>query len=72
MNKKNLFKKNVLLKKVTFVFHTFFKLEFMAQIIYCIIYKYMYPHFILFLFYYISLQETGPRNNMLESDKVFS
>ena len=50
-------------KKVTFIFHTIFKLEFIAQIIYCIIHICMYPLFILFLFSYISFQETGHRNN---------
>ena len=42
-------KRNVSLhKKVIFVFHTIFKLDFKTQIIYCIIYRYLYTLFILF------------------------
>ena len=48
-------KSNVSLnKKVIFVFHTIFKLDFIMQIIYCIIHRSLYPLFILFLFSYIS------------------
>ena len=48
-------KTNVLLnKKVIFVFHTIFKLDFITQIIYCIIHRCLYSLFILFLFSYIS------------------
>ena len=48
-------KGNVLLnKKVIFVFHTIFKLDFITQIIYCIIHRCLYSLFILFLFSYIS------------------
>ena len=49
-------KSNVSLnKKVIFVFHTIFKLDFITQIIYCIIHRCLCSHFILFLFSYISL-----------------
>ena len=49
-------KSNVSLnKKVIFVFHTIFKLDFITHIIYCIICRYLYSHLILFLFSYISL-----------------
>ena len=42
-------KSNVLLnKKVIFVFHTIFELDFITQIIYCIIHRYLCSHFILF------------------------
>ena len=42
-------KSNVSLnKKVIFVFHTIFKLDFITQIIYCIIHKCLYSLFILF------------------------
>ena len=42
-------KSNVSLnKKVIFVFHTIFKLDFITQIIYCIIHRYLCSHFILF------------------------
>ena len=58
-------KSNVLLnKKVIFVFHTIFKLDFMTQIIYCIIYRCLCSHFILFLFCEISLYELKHRNNV--------
>ena len=57
LNKKYIFylkkKRNVLLNKM-FVFHKMFKLDFMMQIIYCIIHKCLYSPFILFLFSYIS------------------
>ena len=42
-------------KKVIFVFHTIFKLDFIMQIIYCVIYRCLCCHFILFLFSYINL-----------------
>ena len=35
-------------KKVIFVFHTIFKLDFITQIIYCIIHRCLCSHFILF------------------------
>ena len=42
-------KSNLLLnKKVIFIFHTIFKLDFIIQIIYCIIEICLYSHFILF------------------------
>ena len=42
-------KSNVSLnKKVIFVFHTIFKLDFIMQIIYCIIHRCLCSHFILF------------------------
>ena len=42
-------KSNVSLnKKVIFVFHTIFKLDFITQIIYCIIHRRLCSHFILF------------------------
>ena len=42
-------KRNVLLnKKTNFVFHTIFKLDFITQIIYCIIHRCLYSLFILF------------------------
>ena len=44
-----------LLKKLFFVFHTSVELDFIAQIIYGIIYRCLYSHFILFLFSYISV-----------------
>ena len=48
-------KSNVSLnKKVSFVFHTIFKLDFITQIIYCIIHRCLCSHFILFLFSYIN------------------
>ena len=51
LNKKYIFylkkKRNVLLNKM-FVFHKMFKLDFMMQIIYCIIHKCLYSPFILF------------------------
>ena len=37
-------------KKVIFVFHTIFKVDFITQIIYCIIHRCLCSHFILFLF----------------------
>ena len=43
-----------LIKKSLF-FHTIFKLDFITQIIYCIIHRCLRSHFILFLFSYISL-----------------
>ena len=49
-------KSNVSLnKKVIFVFHTIFKLDFITQIIYCIIHRCLCSLFILFLFSSISL-----------------
>ena len=49
-------KNNVSLnKKVAFVFETIFKLDFVTQIIYCIIHRCLCSHFILFLFSYIIL-----------------
>ena len=48
-------KSNVSLnKKVIFVFHTIFKLDFITNIIYSFIHRCMYSVFILFLFSYIS------------------
>ena len=41
-------------KKVIFVFHMIFKLDFITQIIYCIIHRCLYSLLILFLFSYIS------------------
>ena len=35
-------------KKVVFVFHKIFKLDFITQIIYCIIHRYLCSHFVLF------------------------
>ena len=58
-------KSNVSLnKKVIFVFHTIFKLDFITQIIYCIIHRCLYSLFILFLFSYIRFWETEHRNNV--------
>ena len=58
-------KSNVSLnKKVIFVFHTIFKLDFITQIIYCIIHRCLYSLFILFLFSYISFYETEHRHNV--------
>ena len=55
---------NVLLnKKVIFVFHTIFKLDFMTQIIFYTVHRCLYSLFILLLFSYISFQETGHRKN---------
>ena len=49
-------KSNVSLnKKVVFVFHKIFKLDFITRIIYCIIHRCLCSHIILFLFFYISL-----------------
>ena len=42
-------------KKVIFVFHILFKLDFITQIICCIIHRCLCSHFILFLFSYVSL-----------------
>ena len=57
-------KSNVSLnKKVIFVFHTIFKLDFITQIIYCIIHRCLCSHFIVFLLSYIS-QEKEHRNNI--------
>ena len=48
-------KNNVsLYKEIIFVVHTIFKVDFITQIIYCIIYRSLYSLFILFLFSYIS------------------
>ena len=41
-------RKAMLNKKVIFVFHTIFKLDFITQIIYCIIHRCLCSHFILF------------------------
>ena len=41
---------NSLNKKIIFVFQTVFKLDLIAQIIYCIIHRCLYSLFILFLF----------------------
>ena len=61
-------KSNVSLnKKVIFVFHTIFKLNFIMQIIYCFIHRCLYSPFILFLFSYTSFQETEHRNNVTPS-----
>ena len=58
-------KSNVLLnKKVFFVFHTIFKLDFITQIIYFIIHRCLYSLFILFLFSYTSFYETKHRNDV--------
>ena len=44
-------KSNILLnKKVIFVFHTIFKVDFITQIICCIIHRCLCSHFIIFLF----------------------
>ena len=51
-------------KKVIFVFHTIFKLDFIIQIFYCIIERCLCSHLILFLFSYISLYEMEQRNNV--------
>ena len=40
-------------KKVIFVFHSIFKLDFAIQIIYCVIHRCLCSHFILCLFSYI-------------------
>ena len=56
------------LKKL-FAFQTFFKLDFITQIIYCIIHRCLYSLFILFLFSYISSEETERRNNVNPSYK---
>ena len=58
-------KSNILLnKKVIFVFHTIFKLDFITQIIYCIIHRCLHSLFILFLFSYINFLEREHRNNV--------
>ena len=58
-------KSNVSLnKKVIFVFHTIFKLDFITQTIYCIIHRCLYSLFILFSISYISFWETERRNNV--------
>ena len=58
-------KSNVSLhKKVILVFHTIFKLDFITQIIYCIIHRCVCSRLILVLFSYISLQEMEHRNNV--------
>ena len=58
-------KSNVLLNnQVVFVFHTIFKLDFITQIIYCIIHRCLYSLFMLFLFSYTSFLETEYRNNV--------
>ena len=51
-------------KKVVFLFHTIFKLDFIRQIIYCIIQRCLCSHFIHFLFSSISLSEMGNRNSV--------
>ena len=51
-------------KKVIFVFHTIFKLDFITQIIYCIIHRCLCSRLILVLFSYNSLQEMEHRNNV--------
>ena len=40
------------------------KLDFMTQIIYCILHRCLYFIFKLLLFYYISFQETGYKKNI--------
>ena len=45
------------------VFHTNFKLDFLTQIIYCIIHIILYSLFIFLLFSYISFWETGHKKN---------
>ena len=60
---KNKKKLNVFLKTKIFVFHMIFKLDCITQIIYFIIHICLYSLFILLLFPYISLQETGHRKN---------
>ena len=58
-------KSNVLLnKKVIFVFHTIFKLDFITQIIYCIIHRCLYSLFILFCSL-ISVSKKGKIEAML-------
>ena len=48
-------KSNVSLnKKVIFIFNMILKLDFITQIIYCIIHRCLYSLFILFLFSYVS------------------
>ena len=57
-------KRNVLLnKKIIFVFHMIFKLDCIMQTIYFIIHICLYSLFMLLLFSYVSLQETGHRKN---------
>ena len=63
-------KSNVSLnKKVIFVFHTIFKLDFITQFIFCIIRRCLYSLFILFLFSYISSEKTERRDNVNPSYK---
>ena len=50
-------------KKIIFVFHTIFRLDFITQIIYCIINRCLCSHFILLLFFYSSLYEMEHTNN---------
>ena len=55
---------NVLNKKIIFVLNTILKLDFIMQIIYCIIHRGLCSHFILFLYSSISLQEMEHRNSV--------
>ena len=56
-------KSNVSLnKKVIFVFHTIFKLDFITQIIYCIIHRCLCSHFMLF---FISVSKKWTIETML-------
>ena len=45
-----------LIKKLIFVFHTIFNFDFITQIIYSVIHRWLSSLFILFLFSYISFQ----------------
>ena len=59
-------KRNVLLNKnVIFVFHTIFKLDFIMQIIYCIIHRCLHSLFIVFLLILISVSKKRKIETML-------
>ena len=60
-------KSNVSLnKKVIFVFHTIFKLDFITQIIYCIIHRCLSSHFIFFL----GSRTIAPEENCRQTPKL--
>ena len=59
-------KSNVSLnKKVIFVYHTIFKLDFIMQIIYCIIHRCLHSLFIVFLLILISVSKKRKIETML-------
>ena len=61
----------LLIKKLFFVFHTIFKLDFITQIIYCIINRRLCSHFILFfVILYQSLRNNVNLSLFIQPAKV--